>query len=779
MSVKYWDRVLNKWIIFPGTVGAPGKDAYFIAQENGYKGTKEDFADALVQIPDIVDYINSTDDTPTKDSDHLVTSGGVRDALDELKQDLENQINDTDANITEQIERIDGEISDINENIDQNVTRIDQNITNINNNITNIENDITNIENDIEEINQKIDNNTKDLEEKINQTNADLQSNVTRIDGSINTINENITEVNQKIEQNKTEIDNSITKINQDITTITDTTIPEAIKNSIIDNLTSDDTTKSLSAKQGKVLKEMIDSLVNLQLKVVEQLPDRGESNIIYLVKKDGDENDTHDEYVYVNGEWELIGTTDIDLSDYYTKSEIDSKVTDLSRRVSANSTSIQDITGNGAKISHSLTITANGSNVLNKWKGETDQTVTLTIPTKLSDLQPSSQDIITALTYTPANSTNAVLGPESAVDSNIALFDNTTGKLIKDSGRKVDSFANKTHTHTVSDITDMPPKVVVDDSLSTTSTNPVQNKVITTQLNNKVNNGTLSSYVKTETLNSTLNSYVLNSSLSETLNSYRLVSESYTKDEVNNMLSSSGNGNVLGSDLTDDYVIVGAGESSIKSSNIAVSNILTLDNIDKRIITDALGYTPANNNSIPSTLPNPERLILTVDKILKEYDGSTEVSIDLDTAYVANSEDGIVGALGFTPIQESDIPSALPNPQSLNITAGGAVRNYNGSSVSNINLDNIFAKKLDTVAIPGQPGIFYDARNTAWDVDQIYVTEDNPNAIIVVPSNVTVSFTGYQKMEGLDNLSGGSYKCYCITYISTDLALVNCAIYG
>lgn len=63
------------------------------------------------------------------------------------------------------------------------------------------------------------------------------------------------------------------------------------------------------------------------KIEVVTELPETGESNVIYLVpKQDEDENNVFDEYLYVNDEWELIGTTDIDLSNYYTKSEIDGK---------------------------------------------------------------------------------------------------------------------------------------------------------------------------------------------------------------------------------------------------------------------------------------------------------------------------------------------------------------------------------------------------------------------------------------------------------------------
>jgi hypothetical protein len=59
-------------------------------------------------------------------------------------------------------------------------------------------------------------------------------------------------------------------------------------------------------------------------IEVVTELPEIGEANVIYLVpKQDEDENNVFDEYLYINNEWELIGTTDIDLSNYYTKSEI------------------------------------------------------------------------------------------------------------------------------------------------------------------------------------------------------------------------------------------------------------------------------------------------------------------------------------------------------------------------------------------------------------------------------------------------------------------------
>lgn len=51
----------------------------------------------------------------------------------------------------------------------------------------------------------------------------------------------------------------------------------------------------------------------------------------------------------------------------------------------------------------------------------------------------------------------------------------------------KLASKASSSHTHTASDISDLPASLTVDDTLSSTSTNPVQNKVVKTALDGKL----------------------------------------------------------------------------------------------------------------------------------------------------------------------------------------------------------------------------------------------------------------------------------------------------
>ena len=57
---------------------------------------------------------------------------------------------------------------------------------------------------------------------------------------------------------------------------------------------------------------------------IVGELPLAGASNILYLVAKASSESgNVYDEYLYIGGAWELIGSTGIDLSGYVKSSEM------------------------------------------------------------------------------------------------------------------------------------------------------------------------------------------------------------------------------------------------------------------------------------------------------------------------------------------------------------------------------------------------------------------------------------------------------------------------
>ena len=63
-----------------------------------------------------------------------------------------------------------------------------------------------------------------------------------------------------------------------------------------------------------------------LKRKIVADLPAEGEANVIYMVANDQGDNNIYDEYMWLNGEWEILGNTSVDLTNYYTKSEVYTK---------------------------------------------------------------------------------------------------------------------------------------------------------------------------------------------------------------------------------------------------------------------------------------------------------------------------------------------------------------------------------------------------------------------------------------------------------------------
>ena len=59
--------------------------------------------------------------------------------------------------------------------------------------------------------------------------------------------------------------------------------------------------------------------------KVLEELPQEGQVNIIYLVpRQNALDKNIKDEYMWIDGKWESVGTTSIDLADYTSKEEFD-----------------------------------------------------------------------------------------------------------------------------------------------------------------------------------------------------------------------------------------------------------------------------------------------------------------------------------------------------------------------------------------------------------------------------------------------------------------------
>lgn len=87
-------------------------------------------------------------------------------------------------------------------------------------------------------------------------------------------------------------------------------------------------TADGANAVTGKAVYDFVTAAIagisGFHAEIVSELPASGQSNILYLVaKSSAASGDGYDEYLYINGGWERVGSTDIDLSGYVQASEM------------------------------------------------------------------------------------------------------------------------------------------------------------------------------------------------------------------------------------------------------------------------------------------------------------------------------------------------------------------------------------------------------------------------------------------------------------------------
>ena len=81
-----------------------------------------------------------------------------------------------------------------------------------------------------------------------------------------------------------------------------------------------DDENASTDSTYSSAKIEELITVGGFEIKVVDVLPTVGESGVLYLVpSQTRAEDNIHDEYIWVDNNWELIGSTGVDLSNYYT----------------------------------------------------------------------------------------------------------------------------------------------------------------------------------------------------------------------------------------------------------------------------------------------------------------------------------------------------------------------------------------------------------------------------------------------------------------------------
>lgn len=117
----------------------------------------------------------------------------------------------------------------------------------------------------------------------------------------------------------------------QDLIDIADVDISNHL-NDLVIHVTQDDkdTWNAMLGDAKKYAKELFDAVTSFQVVKVTELPTENiKTMCIYLLAVDPEDKDYYEEYMYIDGQWEIIGSTRINLEPYILKTEVEELLKD------------------------------------------------------------------------------------------------------------------------------------------------------------------------------------------------------------------------------------------------------------------------------------------------------------------------------------------------------------------------------------------------------------------------------------------------------------------
>lgn len=113
-----------------------------------------------------------------------------------------------------------------------------------------------------------------------------------------------------------------IVKVNGTAQTVTDKAVDITVPTNT--NQLTNGADFQTGAQVTTAIGDAIAGVTQFDYEVVNELPATGVKGTIYLVAHTAETQNLYDEYLWINNAWEKIGTTSIDLTNYYTKTQTD-----------------------------------------------------------------------------------------------------------------------------------------------------------------------------------------------------------------------------------------------------------------------------------------------------------------------------------------------------------------------------------------------------------------------------------------------------------------------
>lgn len=193
--------------------------------------------------------------------------------------------------------------------------------------------------------------------------------------------------------------------------------------------------------------------------------------------------------------------------------------------------------------------------------------------------------------------------------------------------------------------------------------------------------------------------------------------------------------------------------------------------------------YTAGTNISISGTTINctySYSLPTATASVLGGVKIGSNISVSSGTISLTSAN--VTSALGFTPAKTSDIPKipiALPNPYALTING----TSYTGSSAVSITTPKPL---ITTTRFTGtqlsttiNAGYSYRSTLTRTVTSLNGFSESNPDAVIISTKKIFFNASNAIKMDGLEDLTDGTYYIYCLSYMANGKVAVNGAVYA
>lgn len=249
-------------------------------------------------------------------------------------------------------------------------------------------------------LHENIDLKFTELESDISLAESNLSYQISSVDTRLTNVIQNLSD---DYGNHKTDTDIHITSAERDkwnnVAQYTDGTVKDHAENLVIHVTQEDKDLWNATLDNAKSFaQELFNRLTSFEIIKCTQLPTENiKTMTIYFLQIDPEQDDLYEEYMYIDGKWEKIGNTRIDLSDYVTKSMLQSSIDTINNTINTKETAInRSIADLETKHDQDIQNLQDNISDLSDTVTQFDTDINQTIDTKTQELQNNINNLET-----------------------------------------------------------------------------------------------------------------------------------------------------------------------------------------------------------------------------------------------------------------------------------------------------------------------------------------------------------------------------------------------